>query len=344
MQTLVVSHQQQRKLHEAGNDHERVTDITRQTKEHLEFDPERQGRVPDTAVELEPNLQHAFGPAALLCLEGINLDRNFRRRLFVQQINEPPAHQLRAKTQVGVFCKRVVLPTAAHLNRFASPDAGRAVKVEKIPAAISRGLLHHKVAVKHDCLQTRQQSVGTVYVGPTHLRAADRSFGEEMDQLAQEIRLRHKVGVEDCNQFALRCLHAVLKRARFEAGPILSMDIRNVEPRARISLYRGARNVHRFVSRIIQYLDLQTLAGIINLRHRSHQTLDHVHLVEERQLNGNRRQFAFRETALGFWRKLRIAPKFGYQLDAINTIDREDAEYREINDQHRPIECVQLIK
>ena len=98
MQTLVVTYQEQRKLHETGDDHQRVTYVARQAKEHLEFYPQRQGRIPDTTVELEPNLQHAFGPAALLCFEGINLHRNFRRRFFVQQINKSPAHQLRAKT------------------------------------------------------------------------------------------------------------------------------------------------------------------------------------------------------------------------------------------------------
>src|SRR5947207_14755615 len=65
MQTLIVTYQEQRKLHETGDDHQWVTYVACQTKEHLEFYPQRQGRIPDTAVELEPDLQDALGPAAL---------------------------------------------------------------------------------------------------------------------------------------------------------------------------------------------------------------------------------------------------------------------------------------
>ena len=173
-----------------------------------------------------------------------------------------------------------MLPTAAHLDRLASPDSCRAVEVEETSAAIARGLLDHKMPVQHDRLQTCQQIVRTVDVGPTHLGAADSSVGEVMDELAQEIRLRHKIGVEDRNQLALRRLHPILQRARFKAGAIVAMKVRNVETCARVVLDRRPRNVHGFVNRVIQHLDLQKFARIINLGHCPDQAFHDVHFVE----------------------------------------------------------------
>src|SRR5205807_7538553 len=131
---------------------------------------------------------------------GIDNDVNLRVRFFVQEIHESPAHQLRAETQIRVFGERVMLPAAAHLDRVAPPDTGSAVEVEKVAAAIARRLLNNEMSIKHDRLQTRQQVVGTVDMGPAHLCAADDRIGEVIDQLAQKIRLRHKVGIENRDQ------------------------------------------------------------------------------------------------------------------------------------------------
>src|SRR5439155_14808666 len=203
--------------------------------------------MPDAPVKLEPNLQYALGPASLLSFESIYLNRNFRRRFFVEQINESPSHQLRAKTQISVFGKRVVLPAAAHLDRFAAPDSGGAVEVKKIAAAIARSLLDDKVTIEHDRLQTREQIVRTIDVGPTHLRAADDGIREVVHQLAQKVRPRHKVGIEDRNHLALRCLHAVLQSACFESRAIVAVDVVNIETVASIPLDRRARDVYRLI-------------------------------------------------------------------------------------------------
>src|SRR5256885_1807908 len=122
-----------------------------------------------------------------------------------------------------------MLPAAAQLDRLAPPDAGRAVEVEKISRPVAGGLLDHKMAVEHDCLQTRQQIVRAVDVGPAHLRAAYNWIGKVMNQLAQEIGLRHKVGIKDCYQFAVRRLHTVFQSAGFESGAIVTMNVMNVE-------------------------------------------------------------------------------------------------------------------
>src|SRR5882724_3652844 len=159
MQTLVVSHQQKRELHKAGDNHQRITDVAGQAKKHFELDAHWQRRIPDAPVKLEPNLQDPFGPTPLLRFEGINLNRDFGRRFFVKQVNKSPAHQLGAKTQISVFGERVVLPASAQQDGLAPPDAGGAIKVEKVSAPITRGLLNDEVTVEHDGLQSRQQVI-----------------------------------------------------------------------------------------------------------------------------------------------------------------------------------------
>src|SRR5437762_5008399 len=229
MQTLVVTHHQQRKLQKARHDHQGVTDVAGQAEEHFQFHAQRQVRVPDAAVQFEPDLQHTFGSTALLGFEGIDLDRNCCRRFFIQQVNKAPAHQLRAETQVRVFSQRVVLPAAAQLDRFAAPDPGGAVKVEEVSGAITRRLLNYKVAVEHDGLQTSQEVVRPVNVPPTHLRTTDCRVSEVMHQLAEEIRFRHKVSVKDRNQFTAGRLHSIFQSAGLEPGAVVAMNVMNIE-------------------------------------------------------------------------------------------------------------------
>ena len=82
---------------------------------------------------------------------------------------------------------------------------------------------------------------------PAHLRTTHNWISEVMNQLAQEIRLRHKVGIKDRNQFALRALHSVFQSAGFESGAIVAMNVVNVETLRRIILDRRARDIHRLV-------------------------------------------------------------------------------------------------
>src|SRR6266566_8440009 len=115
--------------------------------------------MPDAGIQLDAYLHHALGPAPLLRLEGVNLHGNFRRSFFIQKVNELPAHQLRAETEIGVLGKGVMLPATAHVNRGAPPDAGRAVEIEEAAGAIARRLLDNEMSVQHDRLQASQQVV-----------------------------------------------------------------------------------------------------------------------------------------------------------------------------------------
>ena len=217
---LVITNEQQRKLQKARDDHQRITDVARQPEKHFQFDSKRKRCEPDAGIKFQTHLHHAFGPTSLLRFESVDLNRDLRRRFFVEQVNKLPTHQLRAETQVSIFSQRVVLPATAHLDRLTTPDSGSAVEVEESARAIACGLFDDEVTVEHDGLQTRQKIVLAVDVRPAHLRAADHRIGEEVDELAQAVGLGNEVGIEDCEQFALGKLVSVLERAGFEASAI----------------------------------------------------------------------------------------------------------------------------
>src|SRR2546430_14864655 len=79
-----------------------------------------------------------------------------------------------------------------------------------------------------------------VDVGPAHLRTAYDWIGKVMNQLAQEIGLRHKVRIEDGDQFALRALHSIFQSAGFESGAIVAMDVMNIETLRGIKIGRAS--------------------------------------------------------------------------------------------------------
>src|SRR5215472_12601150 len=124
--------------------------------------------MPDARIQLETYLHDSLGPAPLLRLEGINLDRNFRRRLFIKQVDEFPTHQLSAEAEVRILSQRVVLPATAHFDGVSAPDAGGAIEIEEGAGAIAGGLFDDEVAVEHDGLQSRQQVVTAVDMRPAH--------------------------------------------------------------------------------------------------------------------------------------------------------------------------------
>ena len=179
---------------------------------------------------------------------------------------------------------------------------------------------------------------------PAHLRATHRRVSEVMNQLTQKVRLRHKVSIEDGNQLAFRGFHAVLERARFESRAIVPMNVMNIETIARIFFDRRARDACGFISRIVKHLNFQTLARIIKLSYGLDQSLDHVHLVEQRQLYRDVRQVRFGECSFWLGWKLSIPPELSNLLHAVNSVDRQDREDAEVNNQHRPIKRIQLVK
>src|SRR5689334_22301920 len=200
------------------------------------------------------------------------------------------------------------------------------------------------MTVEHDRLQTGQQVVIAVDVRPAHLRAADHRIGEEVDQLAQAIRLRNKVGVEDREQLAFGKLVAVLERAGFETGAVVAMDVMNVETLILILRDDCFGDAHCFVSRVVEYLDLELLAWVVDRGYGFQQAVDHVQFVEEWKLDSDRGQLSLGKISAGCRHKIFVAPEVDDLLDAVRAVNGERAENGEIDEQDDPVERVELVK
>src|SRR6185503_12357110 len=116
----------------------------------------------------------------------------------------------------------------------ATPDSGGAVEIEKTACAITSGLLNNEVAIEHDGLESCQKIVSAVDVRPAHLSAAHHRIGKVINQLTQTIRLRHKVSIEDRQEFTFGNLQTCLKGTGFETGPVTAMDIGDIKSLIRI--------------------------------------------------------------------------------------------------------------
>ena len=109
----VVADDHRRRHQHRQHAHQRVVEVGRQVEERLGLHLERLIRPQDVRHQLQEGLDRALGPAVLLALERVHLDRQFGRGDVVGQEHELPALELRAVAEVEVFGERVVLPAAA---------------------------------------------------------------------------------------------------------------------------------------------------------------------------------------------------------------------------------------
>jgi hypothetical protein len=82
------------------------------------------------------------------------------------------------------------------------------------------------------------------------------------------------------------------------------MQVVNVNSLFSERLYNLASHMLRFVSRVIQKLNLQQLGGVIDFRHRIHQPFDDEHLVVDGQLNRHGRKL---QEGLRVWNGLLVS-------------------------------------
>jgi hypothetical protein len=149
--------------------------------------------------------------------------------------------------------------------------------------------------------------------------------------LSQKVRGRHEVGVEDGHEFARRGLEPRIEGAGLVPGPVGPVMVRNVEPPARLTVDREFRNVTRLVGRVIQHLNLQLLARVVDAAHRIDQPIDDVHLVVDGQLDRHQRQvlvahFGWRTGLLVLVLHVLVHEKV--TVPPVNAEDAEDEEVR----------------
>ena len=76
------------------------------------------------------------------------------------------------------------------------------------------------------------------------------------------------------------------------------MQIRDVEPALGLPLDRLCRNVAGLIARVVQHLDLEQMARVIELADSLDQAVRHVHFIENRKLDGDARQWIERRGGL----------------------------------------------
>src|SRR5215208_3256211 len=179
---------------------------------------------------------------------------------------------------------------------------------------------------------------------PAHLRTTNHWIGEEVDELAQAIGLRNKVGVEDREQLTLGKLVAVLQRSGFESGAIGAVNVVDIKTLRRILRHDCFCDLDCLIGRIVENLDLQLVMRIVDCGHGFEQTIYHVELIKEWKLDRNSRQLRLGKSSAGMRDELAITPEVDDLLDAIRAIDGERAKDREVDDQDDPIEGVEFVE
>jgi len=247
-------------------------------------------RTQDRGQHFAAGLDRALGPAVLLRLERVHLDRQLGRRHQVRQEHELPAARLGAVAEVEVLGQRVVLPAAGIDDGGAAPDPGGAVEVEEQAGAVAAAVLQHEVRVEQDRLDLGQQRVIGVDVAPPRLYHRDLGIDEERHRALQEVGARDEVGVEDRDVLTLGHLHARFERAGLVAGAVGAVQITDVDALGGIAPDRLLGHRARFVGGVVEHLDLEQLPRVIHLAHRVDQPVGHVHLVVDRQLHRDDRE------------------------------------------------------
>ncbi len=227
-----------------------------------------------------------------------------------------------------------VLPSTRGVDRVTPPDTRGAVEIEEAAGAVAPAVLEHEVRVEQDRLDLREQRIVLVDVPPARLDHSDLRVAEVRQRLAEEVLRRHEVGVEDGDEVRFRQLESRFERAGLVATPVDAMDVRDIEAARRVTPDRQFGDVGRLVGRIVEHLDFQQLARVIHLADRVDQTVRHVHLVVNRQLDRDPRQFGERRRRQ---RRIRgVAPVFHVKINdviAMPAVDRQDAQDEKIQNE-----------
>ena len=145
---------------------------------------------------------------------------------------------------------------------------------------------------------------------------------------SQEVGRRNEVGVEDGDELALRDPHRGLERPGLVARAIGAMDVDDVDAVVGIAHHGALRHNARLVGRVVQHLDLEQLARVVELADGVDQPVRHVHLVVDRKLDGDLRQPLEAQPADGM--TVLVLHVQVDQVIPVPPVDREDDEDEKI--------------
>ncbi len=253
-----------------------------------------------------------------------------------------PAANLRAIGKIGVFGERVVLPAACVFDSAPAPDARGAVEIEKESAAIARAMLDDEMAVEQNRFHFGERGIVPVDVAPARLHHGELRIREIRDGAAEKIGGRNKIGVEDGDVFSARGFQPFLQRSGLETLAIVAMNVADGNAECLVAFDAIASDFLRFVGRIVEHLNIEQLARVIELRNAFDEALDHVALVVDRKLDGDARPLSdFRRRPRDIFSMLEIIVNERVAMDAVG---RENHHHQEIRQHDGHIESVRLIE
>src|SRR5262245_26255950 len=223
----------------------------------------------------------------LLGLKAIDVDGKFGRHDGLGQINEPPTFHLRPVAEVEVFSQCVVVPAPRiRYARFA-PDTGGAIEVKKSSAATSSGLFEKEVPIEEERLHFGEQRIVAVQVAPAHLHHPDTRVGKVINGPSQCARRRHEISVKNEDELTGGLLQTRGEGSGLETCSVNPMMIIDVQAFGLKPCDFAGGDLLSLVGGIIENLDLQFVARIVELADCSDQSSNDVVLVINRQLDSD---------------------------------------------------------
>ena len=202
-------------------------------------------------------------------------------------------------------------------------------------------MLHHKVSVQQNRFHLCQQRVIAIQVSPARLHHPDSRILKVWNRAPQKIALRDKIRVENPNKFATRGFQSIFQRAGFEARAIGAVNVSDRHAFGGVAFHASTGDLLRFIGRIVEYLHVEQFGRVIKFRDRFNQPLDHVALVENRELDGDLRPLGHGGRRAGD--VLAVFVVVVHQPVTMQAVNCQDDEHDEVRDHHHQVERVGVI-
>ena len=204
-------------------------------------------------------------------------------------------------------------------------------------------MLQHEVAVELNGLDLGQEAVVAIQVRPARLRHADLGLGEMVDDVHEPGGRRDEVGVEDRDELTPRGLESVVERAGFVAVPVGAVDVLDRVPCGAAAGDEGGGDLAGFVGGVVEQLDVELPARVIQFAAGIDQPVDDVLLVEDRKLDGNAGELG--EAAGGLAGGILLVPVVEPdELVAMDAVKGEHDHDQEVGDEQEAVEPVPLVE
>ncbi len=154
-------------------------------------------------------------------------------------------------------------------------------------------------------------------------------------QPVQKVGGRQEVGVEDADVAAPRHCQSSLERAGLVAGSIRAVDVLDVDALRHMPPHRQLRDLAGFVGRVVQHLNFEQLARVVEATYSLDEAIGDVHFVVDRELEGDDRE---RVERLRFdWLGFLMPHVKIHEVVAVPAVDGQNAQDEEITDEDESV-------